>query len=356
MTFIDPRAKALRHLDRLVAWERGDRPAPVTVEWDLSNRCSLGCQDCHFAHTHTRGPWAMKSRLLPMAFDGTGDLADPRLVVRGLAEMAAAGVRSVVWSGGGEPTLHPAWQVCVREAALCGLEQGMYTLGGHLTAESASCLAQRATFVVVSLDAADAETYAREKGVAPSRFQAACHGIVHLVGHQAAIGVSFLLHEDNWTKAHDMLTLARTLGATYATFRPTIQTHADRPAQPSGPRTWIADALPLLQALDAEPDVEIDPARFQQYADWQGHGYTACHGIRLNTTITPDGRVWICPNRRGMGGSCLGDLTKESFAAIWARHPGQYTVDDGCRAMCRLHPVNETLAVLATPRPHEAFL
>jgi MoaA/NifB/PqqE/SkfB family radical SAM enzyme len=353
--FIDPRAKTLRHLDRLAGWQVGQKPAPVTVEWDLSNRCSLGCQDCHFAHTHSKGPWTQKSRLLPMAFEGTGDLADMGLVERVCAEMGRSGVRGIVWSGGGEPTLHPEWEDAVMLAAERGLEQGMYTLGGHFTAKTGAFLADIAAWVVVSLDAADADTYAIEKNVPRSRFQAACDGIVHLVGHKAAIGVSFLLHSKNWTKAQDMLALSRMLGATYATFRPAIQFRADAPSKPSGDRAWIHAALPMLESLARQSDVEVDPLRFQQYADWQGHGYTACHGVRLNTTVTPDGRVWLCPQRRGVGAP-LGDLRTESFANIWARHPDHYDVDEDCRVMCRLHPVNETLAALATPRAHEAFV
>ncbi len=104
------------------------------------------------------------------------------------------------------------------------------------------------------------------------------------------------------------------------------------------------------------PDVEVQPERFLDYRDWHGHGYDACKGIRLNATITPDGRVWICPQRRGVAGSCLGDLRTESFGTIWARHPGAFAVDAGCRVMCRLHPINQTLASLERPLAHEAFV
>ena len=83
MSYIDPRVKVLAHCDRLGEWQAGLKPAPVTVEWYLSNRCVLGCQDCHFAHTHSRGPWVARSRALPMAFAGTGDLADVALVLIG---------------------------------------------------------------------------------------------------------------------------------------------------------------------------------------------------------------------------------------------------------------------------------
>lgn len=357
MTFIDPRSKALAYVDRLVAWNRGETPAPVTVEWDLSNRCVLGCQSCHFAHTHTRGPWSARPRLLPMAYDAGGDLADVEMVIRGLSEMAAAGVKGIVWSGGGEPTTHPDLAEIVIQASACGLQQGMYTLGGLLTAAGAQLLAESCSWVVISLDAADAETYAAEKGVPPARFEAACNGVRRLVSHhKATIGVSFLLHGQNWWEVKRMYALAMELGADYVTFRPTIETAPTQPSVCTSDRGWVDRVVPMLRYVAQWPKVEVDPERFEAYRDWTGHGYDACEGPRLNATVTPDGRVWVCPQRRGIAGSSIGDLRTESFADIWARHPGRWTVDTDCRVMCRLHPVNETLAALAAPRVHGAFV
>lgn len=359
MTYVNPRAKVLRHLDRLVGWQMGQKPAPVTVEWDLSNRCTLGCASCHFSYTHVKGPWAVRRRMLPMAYDSTGDLADLALVHRGLREMRELGVQSIVWSGGGEPTTHPQWIGIVEDAASLGFQQGMYTHGGLLTPETATRLAKVAAWVVVSLDAHTPLTYGAEKGVPATRFWDACNGITSLIGHQAIVGVSFLLHGANWTEAHEMLALARSLGATYTTFRPAIQTSPDAPSVVIGNRRWLTTALDesyytVLKRMADQPDVEIDLERFAAYRDWTNHGYATCEGVRLNTTITPDGRVWVCPQRRGV--TALGDLRTESFAEIWAKHPGRVTVDDGCRAMCRLHPLNEQLAALSAPLAHEAFL
>jgi len=354
MTYISS-SKVFAHLDRLAGWQRGEKPAPVTVEWDLSNRCVLGCQDCHFAHTHIKGPWASKLRVLPMAYESTGDLADIDLVQRVLPEMAKVGVKGIVWSGGGEPTTHPDLHHAAMAAYGVGLEQGMYTLGGTLNRGTAFLLSSLMTWIVVSLDCVDAETYAKEKGVPPERFDAACHAIRYLAEAKGAvIGVSFLLHGENYTGAWDMLALARELGATYTTFRPAIRVMPNRPNECIDDRKWIHQAPLMLEYLAREPDVEVDPARFAAYANWDGHGYTECHGPRLNTTITPDGRVWICPQRRGV--TPIGDLRFQSFADIWSKHPGHYTVDEGCRVMCRLHGVNEQLAAIAAPRQHEAFL
>lgn len=355
MTYIGGKVGA--HLGRLAAWQVGEKPAPVTVEWDLSNRCVLGCQDCHFAHTHVKGPWASKPRTLPMAFDSTGDLAELALVERALFDMTMAGVLGVIWSGGGEPTTNPAWLTIMSQAKDCGLEQGIYTLGGLLTQASGRKLARLASWAVVSLDAPDGPTYAAEKGVSPERFDAACNGVRWLAeAGPAVVGVSFLLHENNWFRAPDMLRLSRTLGATYTTFRPAIRTSPAQPSLCTDDRAWVTRGYPTLEALAQEHDVEIDPTRFAAYRDWQGHGYASCEGPKLNTTITPDGRVWACPQKRGIASGYLGDLRTESFEAIWARHPGQFAVDADCRVMCRLHQVNQTLNALAPRGVHEAFV
>lgn len=359
MTYIDPHGKAVSReaLSRVWQWQDGSPAAPMTIEVDLSSRCDLGCLGCHFAYTHTRGPWAStKGRALPMAHDPGGDMADPAIVRRLLTDAALLGVKGIVWSGGGEPTLHPNWTEMVRHAFDAGLEQGLYTHGGRLTAETAAVAKRLLAWVVVSLDAADEHTYAAYKRVSAARFHAACDGIRMLTGGSAVVGVSFLLSESNWVQAAKMLTLARTLGATYATFRPLIETSPTEPGHITADRTWVSVCEPLLGALAKERDVELDVSRFLAYRDWQSHGYASCLGPTLTTTVTPDGRVWICPNRREYAGSCLGDLRTESLAAIWARHPRAWSVDRECRVMCRLHGVNTALDAATRPRPHGAFI
>lgn len=356
MRYIAPSTKVFDHLERLQEWRGGGRPSPVTLEVDLTARCSLGCQSCHQAHTHARGPWASRLRVLPQGFQDVGDLADVETTLAWLPQARAAGVQAIVWTGGGEPTLHPHWLTFVTKARALGFAQGMYTLGGHFTAAGAEILAEAASWVVVSLDCADAETYGAEKGVAPERFEAACAGIRLMVGRRAVIGVSFLLHAGNWGRAWDMLALARSLGATYTTFRPTIEVSQAAPGTLLGRRSWVRESLPGLELLAREADVELDVRRFVEWADWSGHGYSTCYGIRLHATITPDSRMWVCVNRRGLADSCLGDLRRESFGAAWARHPGHWAVDSQCRAMCRLHPVNQSLAAVFAEREHREFI
>ncbi len=354
MTFIAPREKVWSHADRIAGWQRGEKPAPVTLEWDLTNRCNLGCDGCHFAHTHTRGPLAMRSK--PEWFSGSGDVADAALVMRALGEAADFGVKAVVWTGGGEPLLHRQWPYLFIEAARVGLKQGLYTHGGLIRSEDTATLSLL-TWAVVSLDAVTTTAYRDYKGMDAS-FSAACVGVQRLVDAGVTTGVSFLLWHDNWQDAEQMLALSRALGATYTTFRPLIEVDVAQPSRPAQDRAWVTEALPLLSRLAREADVEVSAERFAEWQRWTpgSRGYDACHGIKFNATITPDGRVWLCPNRRGMDASCLGDLRTESFADLWARHPGVWTDFEQCRAMCRLHPVNQSAAAIFAPRAHAEFI
>jgi len=253
--------------------------------------------------------------------------------------------------------MHPEWRSIIEQAATQGLQQGMYTSGVMLTPESARWLADRLTWVVVSLDAADADSYATAKRCKTDVFDTVCRNLSAMATiPDIIVGISFMLREENWQRAPEMATLAQTIGATYATFRPAIVVDAEQPSVCTQDRRWIGKAIPTLRELAKRPHIELDVARFEAYQTWTGRDYDTCYGIRLSTTITPDGRVWACCQRRGIKDSCLGDLRNESFNMIWAKHPGAWRDFSQCRVMCRLHLMNETLAHVYTDRRHGAFL
>lgn len=353
--YIAPRSKLYAHLDTLAAIKRGEKPAPVNVEIDLSNRCSLGCSWCHFAYTHTKGPLAGKMEKPEGHIDG-GDLMDTELAIRILSQLYAAGVKSITWTGGGEPTLHPQFNQIAGCAFLSGFEQGIYTHGGHIDEERAEILKYAFTWVFVSLDECTPETYQVSKGV--NRFEAATDGIRRLVAAEgkATIGVGFLLHRNNFHQVPRMVELGHELGVDYVQFRPAIQFDPKEPGQVAENTAWVPWAIGFLNAYQGDKFVIADLDRFKMYAGWKGHGYDACYWSALQTVITPNGRVWRCANKREHPDALLGDLSQESFADIWARSGGPCSVDGKCRAMCRGQIPNIQLEPMMAEQVHGNFI
>lgn len=353
--FINPSLKLFQHMDKLHAIQRGGRPAPVNVEIDLSNRCSLGCSWCHFAYTHTRGPLAGK-RDKPQGAVAGGDLMDTDLAFAILEQLHENGVKSLTWTGGGEPTLHPDFDRIVRYAGALHLEQGMYTHGGHIDNTRAVRLKNVFTWVFVSLDECTAESYKASKGV--DRFQQATDGIRRLVQAEgkATIGVGFLLHRHNYNKVRDMVALGHELGVDYVQFRPTVHFEQENPDALCEDTTWVNWAIGHLNAYAGDPFVIADIERFKMYRSWKGHDYPTCYWSALQTVITPNGKVWRCTNKREHPDALLGDLSKETFAAMWARSGGACAVDGACRILCRGEIANRTLDKVMRPMPHAEFI
>jgi MoaA/NifB/PqqE/SkfB family radical SAM enzyme len=310
--------------------------------------------NCHFAYTHTRGPLAGRQQRPAGALDA-GDLMPLALATSILDQLAAAGVRSVVWTGGGEPTLHPQFDAIVRYAEGLGIEQGLYTHGGHIGPERAALLKRALTWVYVSLDAADAGFYKRDKGV--DGFEAVCEGVRNLVAAEdsATVGLGFLLTRHNVDCIWRMVALGHELGVDYVQFRPTIRYRADAPNQPDEDTGWVRHAMRWLRSYAEDPFVVADLSRFAMYADWQGHGYPTCYWAALQTVITPNGRVWACCNKREHPDALLGDLSQESFADVWAR-ARPVVVGPQCRVMCRGHVANLTLAHVMHEGAHRNFI
>jgi MoaA/NifB/PqqE/SkfB family radical SAM enzyme len=354
-TYINPGMKLFQHMDKLHEIKLGHRPPPVNVEIDLSNRCSLGCSWCHFAYTHTRGPLAGKMDK-PQDAIGGGDLMQRDFASDIFRQLADAGVKSITFTGGGEPTVHPDFDHIVHYAAMQGLEMGMYSHGGHINQKRAAYLKRHFTWVFVSLDECTPEAYKASKGV--DRFDKATEGIRNLVAAEgnATVGVGFLLHEGNWRDTHKMVRLGKELGADYVQFRPTVHFAMNKPGELAENTSWITGALAHLGAYTHDSFVIADAERFRMYRDWDGHGYSQCHWSALQTVITPNGKVWRCTNKREHPGALLGDLSVESFADVWARSGGPCAVDSACRVLCRGHIANLTLDKVMQPMAHANFV
>lgn len=287
-----------------------------------------------------------------------GDEMGSALAMRILDDLAAFGVKSVTFSGGGEPLLHPAFPTIVMHAKKRGLALGLYTNATLLTRESHAGLdgfiKRNFDFVVVSLDAANAAAYKAAKQV--DAFEDACAGVRALAGAEgdAVIAASFLLDAANYRDLWAMYDLSRKLGADYAEFRPIVHFSLGAPDTPSADTAWIGAARVMLADIGQRPDVYVAHGKFRRLHHWQ-RGYATCHGILFTGVITPNGKVWTCVNRRGFPDSAVGDLAAESFADVWARQKS-FAVDGRCRVLCRADSLNVLLDSLAQPLPHEAFI
>ncbi len=119
----------------------------------------------------------------------------------------------------------------------------------------------------------------------------------------------------------------------------------------------MEDAVRELELIHAEfGDFAVcDIDRFRMYRDWTGHGYETCWWSALQTCITPNGKVWVCVNKREHAGAEIGDISVESFPEIWERRQVAKVTGD-CRTLCRGHLGNMAVDKMMQPIAHSEFV
>jgi radical SAM protein with 4Fe4S-binding SPASM domain len=139
------KARLLRHgPDLRFAWLTGEvsTQAPVSVEIHLTNVCNLRCFFCAYGQVRHQ-------EMLPP--DQLTALVDDLV---GLTPT----LKAVVFSGGGEPTVHPGFAEAVGRLADAGIEIGVITNGVRMPAAVLEAFL-RCAWVRFSLDAPDPAHY-----------------------------------------------------------------------------------------------------------------------------------------------------------------------------------------------------
>lgn len=327
--------KLLKHLDRVDAWQRGEVPPPVTVEFDLTGRCNHRCPECAGLYHHSE-----------MQSDTAREW---------LTQLESYGVRGLIFTGGGEPLMHPDCLPLVEYAKGLGMQVGFITNGSLLREEHAERLTLACTWIRVSIDAADADTYQQIHGVGNSEFVRAWQSVGFLSEardkHQSSctVGVGYLYGEQTFRGTPVAIVKARNLGADYLQIRP-----------------FHNDGFPLtILALGSYKSEER--GRFHVISSthkYQCQGgkrtYATCHGAWFTSVIQADGSVQLCCHLRGNPAWSLGSMNQQSFKEIWSspRHAEllQRLEVEQCIPLCRNDGINRDLEAILKPICHEDFL
>lgn len=312
--------KLLRHSDRVEAMLRGDVVYPVSVEIDLANICNHGCPWCSF-NGFRQENW--------VKFPG------PRVLAL-IDELADVGVKSITFTGGGEPLVHNQAAEIFLTTHARGIEYGVVTNGRRMEGQVAKVIADTAKFVRVSLDAGTPQSHQLLHATATPEFfriLANMRQVRNLAGDCLTIGASFCVFDVNVHEINDAARLVKEAGGNYLEVRPVFPTEwrgggFANPLTEShveAARAWLSGAQ--LDYNDATFRVIGMIHRFDQVSD-RSKPYKACHSGQLTTVINADGYIYHCCQQRGMPAFRAGSVLNAPFREVWWNAQHQQMVQD----------------------------
>lgn len=168
------------HMDRVDAWERGERIAPVTVDLALTRACGAMCRFCYATVQEAQARHAIKEHHVRQLLD----------------DFATIGVKGVSLVSDGESTLSKAYVPFVQHAASVGLDVAQATNGWEFGPEVQHHVLPHMTWLRFTVAAGTPAGYARimYKGAEHTQvFDRAMQHIRHAVELKAKLGLGVTL-------------------------------------------------------------------------------------------------------------------------------------------------------------------
>jgi sulfatase maturation enzyme AslB (radical SAM superfamily) len=342
--------KVLHHWETLNAILGGKIPPPVSCEIDPSNLCNHDCVWCMYHDFKIE-----KNIMMPA-----------KIMFNLIRELSRGGVKSITFTGGGEPLTNPATVEGLYRVKSAKMEVGLVTNGGLLTPDVSEAIVKTCTFLRVSLDAATRSTHdALHKPINSSKdnFDKILDNIRSLVdlkkksNKKLLVGIAFLVHPNNYLEIYDASNLAKQVGADYIQIRP-VFTAGKKPLG----KLWL-DIQELMERslglIDGGFHVFPILHRFEEVSRIE-RAYTRCLGHALLGVVGADCNVYLCCQLRGNPRFSFGNLKEKSFFKIWRGKERQEVIKridlDRCPP-CRYNKYNELLDYLSDrTQPHKNFL
>ncbi len=288
-TRFDPSGK-LALAPQFSAYMRGERVYPINLEISPSGVCQATCTGCFYAQGDLGGfrKEFLQSHRAALLFTEAREL----------------GVKSITWTGGGDPSLHPNIEGLVAGTYIAGLEQGMFTNALAMPKYDPSLL----TWIRITMT----DRPYKQSCIKPLRAA-------------KTLGFAF-----NYSGPQDdaylceTLNLADRVGADYVQLRPKLPFHG----------ATIDITPPAIH----HPLLQVTEYKFEQAK--HKHSYKDCEAYHLGCFIWETADVSVCAYMRQHEGYMLGNLYKDTLKDILDRAPASVPVSPACQTCCKPHETN----------------
>jgi GTP 3',8-cyclase len=344
--------KLMYHISTVNQWLAGKEIFPIYVELGLYGGCNHRCVFCAFDYLKYK-PVMLEESCLNKFF----------------SEAAKAGVKAVLFSGEGEPLLHPKAAELIAFAKSKKIDVALSTNGVFLNSITSQEILPYLSWLRVSLNAGSAKNYALIHGTSPKDFQTVLDNLKNAVRikkknrYHCVLGVQLILQSYSNKEVFSLACALREIGVDYLAIKPISQ----HPLSINNERTDIYRGDLTLQnklAKYANKGFQIILREHSFDKIGELKPYERCFGFDFMAHITAKGDVFPCNAFVGKGDFALGNIYKSSFTEILKSRKRKVILNKiykdwdiyKCRKSCRLDEINRYLWDLKHQVPHRNFI
>lgn len=330
------------YADRVAAWERGERIAPITIDMALTRKCQSACGFCYATTQENEGHEITAAHMRDF-----------------LDDCAEIGVRGVSFVSDGESTLSPAFVPSIVHGSSVGLSMAVGTNAVALNRKRLEEILPHLTYLRVNISGGERKRYGQIMGCRPDWFDRVCQNIRDMVeikrrhGLGITIGMQMVLDPKDGDQVLPLARLGKELRPDYLIIKHCSDDEDGTIGVDYGGYDALRGILHEAEAM-SDDDYKV-VVKWSKIEAMGKRTYQRCYGSPFLLQISGSGLVASC----GMLFNArykklhIGNICETRFRDIWASDrywevmrylaSPEYDAQKMCGSLCLQHKVNEAL-------------
>ncbi|MCB9554716.1 MAG: radical SAM protein [Deltaproteobacteria bacterium] len=305
--------------------ERAEITAPVHVRIKPTNACNHDCWYCAYRVDNLQLGQDMSVR----------DRIPREKMIEIIEDLVEIGVKAVTFSGGGEPFAYRHIAEAARRLADSPISFASLTNAAKLQGEAAEIFAHHGSWVRVSIDGYDAESYAKYRNVKIEEFDRVLSNIAAFkrYGGPCRLGISFIIDQRNADHVFSFVSRMKDLGVDSVKLSPCIVSNDGR--ENNAYHQPIFERV-KEQARRAQADLNDDG--FEVYDSYHAldekfsKSYHWCPYLQILPIIGADLNVYACQDKAyNLETGVLGSIVDRRFRDFWFSDKNKFFAIDPAR-------------------------
>lgn len=345
--------KAAWHIDRIQQLRDGKQTAPVELQFILSDLCN---QDCFFC-AYRSEVGLSSEQFVEWTEEGERIRNPVRLMkkekaIEILEDAWGLGTRSIIFTGGGEPTVHPKHLDVFTYALELGFQCSLNT-NGILLRTGWEDVFPRFAYVRYSIDAGCAEDYAEVRRVPPAQYRRALDNLAKMTavcaGTDCIVGAGYVVTPNNYKALVQGVRAIRDTGAAYVRLAAMQSTAQEKPYE-----GIMSEVRALLDEVTTEETDTFEVVDMFDTALGKQAAAPLC-GMQLFVLyVGANLKVYRCCYTAYTGIGEIGDLSQQTFGEWFASEQKYKAIGEFDARSCFVCPLehkNEIIRYMVDPAP-----
>jgi MoaA/NifB/PqqE/SkfB family radical SAM enzyme len=330
------------HQDRIEAWERGERIAPITIDMALTRACNYACGFCY-----------------AMLQENDRERITTDVMYRFLDDCAEMGVRGISLVSDGESTLSPAFVATVKRGSELGISMASGTNAFVFNRRKLEEILPYLTYLRVNFSAGTRDRYAQIMGTKPEAFDRVVQNIRDMVDIKrrdslaVTIGMQMVLMPQDADQILPFAQLGKELRPDYAIIKHCSDDEHGNLGVDYSAYSQLHDLLREAEAL-SDPDYDV-VVKWSKIEAEGKRSYQRCYGAPFLLQISGSGLVAPCGMlfNEEYNKFHIGNIVEQSFKQMWESDrywevmnylaSPKFNAQKMCGTLCLQHKVNEFL-------------